>query len=152
MSLSSLTQYWPPRHTYKSLSNLDAGVTILATSFVSVDRRYVPRICQLSHLLSMLGVSLGFPVLRAPVQAVTCHTSFRNPGASFSTHLPHRTFPLCCHSPRLCHIYWRLDTFHARISPLAFPPSREIPWASNLQNVKVVGGIYQRNGRFTQVL
>jgi len=35
MSLPTLTQYWPLRHAHKSLPNLDAGVAILATSFVS---------------------------------------------------------------------------------------------------------------------
>ena len=35
MSLSTLTQYWPTRHMQKSVSNLDVGVAILATSFVS---------------------------------------------------------------------------------------------------------------------
>ena len=35
----TLTQYWP-LHTRNSLSSLDVGVTILATSFVSY-RRYM---------------------------------------------------------------------------------------------------------------
>ena len=64
MSLSTLTQYWPARHTHKSLSNLDPGVAVLATSFVSYRRQFVPGRFRLSHhFLSMLGVSLDFPVL-----------------------------------------------------------------------------------------
>ncbi|KAH9983064.1 high nitrogen upregulated cytochrome P450 monooxygenase 2 [Russula compacta] len=35
MSLATLTQYWPPQHTPQSLSKLDVGVVVLATSFVS---------------------------------------------------------------------------------------------------------------------
>ena len=34
-TLTQVTQPWPLRHTHKSLSNLDAGVVVLATGFVS---------------------------------------------------------------------------------------------------------------------
>jgi hypothetical protein len=51
MSLPSLTQNWLPRYTHKSLSNLDAGVAILATSFVSYQYPYVPGGRWLSHIL-----------------------------------------------------------------------------------------------------
>jgi len=62
MSLSTLTQYLLPHntHTGKNLSNLNTGVAILATSFVSY--RQSSGCCQLSHcLLSMLGIPLDFP-------------------------------------------------------------------------------------------
>lgn len=64
MSLSTVTQYWPAGHTHKSLSNLDAGVAVLATSFVSYRHQYVPGGFRLSyHIFSVLGVSLDFPIL-----------------------------------------------------------------------------------------
>ena len=147
MSLSTLTQYLPPRNTHKSLSNLDAGVAILATSFVSYHRS--SGCCQPSHrLLPTLGIPFDFP-FRAEVQTVTYHSSFRNPGASFPTHLLHWMFPLRCRATRLYHLYRCPDIFHTRISPLAFPSSRQIPWASDRQNVKVVDRIYQCKRRFT---
>ena len=47
MSLHILTQYWPLLHTHKSISNIDAGVAVLATSFVSC--RYAILLCQLCY-------------------------------------------------------------------------------------------------------
>ena len=47
MSLPIPTRYLPPFHTYKSLSDIDAGVAVLATSFVSY--RTATLLCQLCY-------------------------------------------------------------------------------------------------------
>jgi hypothetical protein len=61
MSLHALTQHWLPSPTHKSLSDLDAGLAVLVTSFVSY--QFVTALaCQLLTP-DVVGVPFDFSLL-----------------------------------------------------------------------------------------